>query len=191
MEQILSADYGFGCGGGNEETATLAWSGAPAGTKSFASALLRSRRADRLEASGTGWWRTSRPTSPSSSSTPATRTPAFFPRARCETRTDFGKPGYGGPCPPEGHGPHRYQFTVFAVKEENLPLDADTSAAIRRLLPALQHARADDADRQVPALTLGGSGSALSPFLSVCDGPKMHASMRLRHSLSFRHPLGA
>jgi Raf kinase inhibitor-like YbhB/YbcL family protein len=28
---------------------------------------------------------------------------------------DFGRKGYGGPCPPPGHGPHRYQFTVYAV----------------------------------------------------------------------------
>ena len=43
---------------------------------------------------------------------------------------DFGAPGYGGPCPPQGHGPHRYAFTVFAVKEAALPVAADTSAAI-------------------------------------------------------------
>ena len=49
---------------------------------------------------------------------------------RRQTRTDFGAPGYGGPCPPPGHGPHRYVFTVFAVKEETLPVNADTSAAI-------------------------------------------------------------
>ena len=30
MEQILSADYGFGCGGGNKSP-QLSWSGAPAG----------------------------------------------------------------------------------------------------------------------------------------------------------------
>ncbi len=28
---------------------------------------------------------------------------------------DFGRKGYGGPCPPPGHGPHRYYFTVYAV----------------------------------------------------------------------------
>ena len=30
-------------------------------------------------------------------------------------KNDFGRSGYGGPCPPPGHGPHRYYFTVYAV----------------------------------------------------------------------------
>jgi len=47
-----------------------------------------------------------------------------------EGRTDFGVPGYGGPCPPEGDHPHRYLFTVFAVKTDKLDVKADTSAAV-------------------------------------------------------------
>ena len=27
----------------------------------------------------------------------------------------WGKPGYGGPCPPKGHGPHRYFFRLHAL----------------------------------------------------------------------------
>jgi Raf kinase inhibitor-like YbhB/YbcL family protein len=35
----------------------------------------------------------------------------------------FGKEGYGGPCPPKGEDPHRYVFTVYALRAP-LPLDA-------------------------------------------------------------------
>jgi Raf kinase inhibitor-like YbhB/YbcL family protein len=36
----------------------------------------------------------------------------------------------GAPCPPEGDHPHRYLFTVFAVKIDKLDVKADTSAAV-------------------------------------------------------------
>lgn len=29
--------------------------------------------------------------------------------------TDFGHTGYGGPCPPRGHGRHRYNFVIKAL----------------------------------------------------------------------------
>ena len=32
-------------------------------------------------------------------------------------KNDFGKTGYGGPMPPNGHGPHQYYFWVLALKE--------------------------------------------------------------------------
>ena len=36
--------------------------------------------------------------------------------------SDFGKPGYGGLMPPNGHGTHHYSYWVFALSEElNLP----------------------------------------------------------------------
>jgi Raf kinase inhibitor-like YbhB/YbcL family protein len=47
-----------------------------------------------------------------------------------QTRTDFGVTSYGGPCPPEGDHPHRYLFTVFAVKTEKLDVNADTAPAV-------------------------------------------------------------
>jgi Raf kinase inhibitor-like YbhB/YbcL family protein len=28
---------------------------------------------------------------------------------------DFDKSGYGGPCPPRGHGPHHYRFRLLAL----------------------------------------------------------------------------
>lgn len=31
---------------------------------------------------------------------------------------DFGKTGYNGPCPPKGHGYHRYYYNVYALNTE-------------------------------------------------------------------------
>jgi len=53
-----------------------------------------------------------------------------LPRGALQTRTDFGAPGYGGPCPPPNDHPHRYLFTVFAVGADSLQATADTSAAV-------------------------------------------------------------
>jgi hypothetical protein len=41
---------------------------------------------------------------------------------------DFGKPGYGGPMPPPGHGTHRYYFWVLAL-DGDLGLPAGMSMA--------------------------------------------------------------
>lgn len=47
---------------------------------------------------------------------PAKGSQAIFPgQAVSEGFNDFGKLGYGGPCPPKGHGAHRYFFLVLAL----------------------------------------------------------------------------
>jgi Raf kinase inhibitor-like YbhB/YbcL family protein len=40
-------------------------------------------------------------------------------------KNDFGRKGYGGPCPPPGHDPHRYYFTVYAVDVPRLDVPGD------------------------------------------------------------------
>jgi hypothetical protein len=45
-----------------------------------------------------------------------------------EGANDFGRLGYGGPCPPRGHGPHRYFFKLYALDIPTLGLPAGVAA---------------------------------------------------------------
>jgi Raf kinase inhibitor-like YbhB/YbcL family protein len=51
-------------------------------------------------------------------------------------RNGFGRSGYGGPCPPPGDGPHRYQFTLHAVDTRFMPLTGDRIDDLRAALAA-------------------------------------------------------
>ena len=46
-----------------------------------------------------------------------------------QTRTDFGAPGYGGPCPPPGK-PHRYVVTLYALDIDKMDVPNDASGAL-------------------------------------------------------------
>ena len=126
---VLGASAGLGCSGGNTSP-QLAWSGAPDGTKSFAVTTF-----DPDAPTGSGFWHwvvVNIPPDVSELSAGAGTPPASgLPRGALQTRTDFGMPGYGGPCPPVGDHPHRYFFTVFAVGVDQLQqVTADTPAAV-------------------------------------------------------------
>ncbi len=49
--------------------------------------------------------------------------------------SDFGKIGYGGPCPPPGHGPHHYHFKLYALDTR---LDLEPGATKGELLNAMK-----------------------------------------------------
>ncbi len=121
--QVLN---GFGCSGENISP-ELHWTDAPKGTKSFAVTVY-----DPDAPTGSGWWHWTVFNIPESVS----RIPAdagkngALPEGAIEGRTDFGAPGYGGACPPEGHGPHAYLFRVWALDVERLPLDGQASGAM-------------------------------------------------------------
>ena len=115
---------GFGCSGGNTSP-QLSWSGAPAGTKSFALTMY-----DPDAPTGSGWWHWLVVNIPASTTKlDAGASGKNLPAGALELRTDFGKPGYGGPCPPPGP-PHRYVITISALKIEKLDLDAQSSGAM-------------------------------------------------------------
>ena len=52
------------------------------------------------------------------------------PAGAIQSMTDFVAPGYGGPCPPAGSKPHRYIFTVFALKTDKLDVKPEASGAM-------------------------------------------------------------
>lgn len=119
--------YGFGCSGENISP-ELHWQGAPEGTRSYALVMY-----DPDAPTGSGWWHwvvfnipATLKAIPEGAGDPKA---GLIPEA-IQSRTDFGSPGYGGACPPEGHGDHRYQFRLYALKVDQLPLDEDSPAAM-------------------------------------------------------------
>jgi len=127
-KHILSKEFGFGCAGGNQSP-QLSWSGAPSGTKSFALTCF-----DPDAPTGSGFWHwlivNIPPTVTELALDAGNPNAQKLPAGALQTRTDIGKPGYIGPCPPPNDHPHRYIFTIFAVSQDKLPVEADTSAAI-------------------------------------------------------------
>ena len=126
-DHILSEAYGFGCAGGNRSP-HLAWTDPPDGTQSFALTCF-----DPDAPTGSGFWHwvvANIPADVRELELGAGGEGGNMPDGALQVRTDFGQPGYGGPCPPEGDHPHRYLFTVFAVGLDELPVTADTAAAV-------------------------------------------------------------
>lgn len=119
---------GFGCEGGNISP-ELKWKNAPNDTKSFAVTAY-----DPDAPTGSGWWHwvvfnlSADTTSlPQGAGDPAA---GKMPKGAVQGRTDFGTQGWGGPCPPKGDKPHRFTFTVFALKTDKLDLNENTPAAM-------------------------------------------------------------
>jgi hypothetical protein len=119
---------GFGCSGDNVSP-SLAWKNAPAGTKSFAVTVY-----DPDAPTGSGWWHWVVINLPASTTSiplgAGDKAGSKLPAGAVQGRTDFGAPGWGGPCPPPGDKAHRYIFTVHALKTDKIDVPADASAAL-------------------------------------------------------------
>jgi Raf kinase inhibitor-like YbhB/YbcL family protein len=56
-----------------------------------------------------------------------------LPRGGAQGRNDFGRIGYGGPCPPPGR-PHRYFFKLYALDARvNMPPGATKEALLKAM----------------------------------------------------------
>ncbi len=125
-EQVFN---GFGCTGKNVSPA-LAWSGAPKDAKSFA-LLVHDPDAPT---GGAGWWHwvvVNIPASVKELAKGAGKADGTaLPAGAMQVNTDFGGPGWGGPCPPVGDKPHRYVFTIHALKVEKLDLPPNATASL-------------------------------------------------------------
>ena len=104
----------FTCDGA-DVSPPLAWSDPPSGVRSFALVVTDP------DAPGGVWYHWAICDIP-----PAARAlEAHWPPERPippQARNDFGRPGYGGPCPPRGAAAHRYHFRLYALNVARLDL---------------------------------------------------------------------
>jgi len=125
-EQVFN---GFGCSGKNVSPA-LQWSGTPKAAKSFA-LLVHDPAAPT---GGAGWWHwlvIDIPADATELKKDAGKADGSnLPKGAVQIANDFGSPGWGGPCPPAGHKPHRYNFTLHALKVEKLDVPKDAKASL-------------------------------------------------------------
>lgn len=119
---------GFGCTGENESP-QLSWTNPPENAKSFAITMY-----DPDAPTGSGWWHWlvfDIPANVQELVRKAGNTKLdLAPVGAIQSVTNYGVPGYGGPCPPEGHGLHQYIITVHALKVDKLGLDENTNPAV-------------------------------------------------------------
>ena len=115
--------------GGQNVSPDLNWSGAPEGTQSYALTMY-----DPDAPTGSGWWHWVVYDIPASATGlvmgAGAAGGADLPVGAKLGRTDFGTAEYGGAAPPPGHGPHRYIFTLYALKTPQLDVPPDATAAM-------------------------------------------------------------
>ncbi|MFO7648691.1 YbhB/YbcL family Raf kinase inhibitor-like protein [Halomonas campaniensis] len=119
-------------GEGDDLSPALAWQGAPEGTKSFA-VICHDPDAPLVQHGAYGFVHWVLYNLPASTTSLEEAT-----RAGTRGKNDFGKTGYGGPMPPEGHGLHRYYFWVLALdKATDLPEGLSLPELLKQVEPHL------------------------------------------------------
>jgi Raf kinase inhibitor-like YbhB/YbcL family protein len=106
---------------GEDVSPPLNWADAPAGTRSFV--LL----CDDPDAPAGTWHHWAAYDIPLDRAALAEGEGAPDGGAVKEATNDFGRLGYGGPCPPRGHGPHHYHFRLLALSVASLGVGKNPS----------------------------------------------------------------
>ena len=108
--------------GGKNISLPLSWSGAPAGTKSFALSVVDPHPVAR---NWVHWLLINLPAETTSLAEGASG--KKMPAGAVELKSSFGDLGYGGPQPPRGTGDHPYVVTLYALNVPKLDLPVNTS----------------------------------------------------------------
>lgn len=111
-----------GVTGGKNISIPLRWENAPQGTKSFAISIIDLHP---IANNWVHWFVINIPPNISSIEEGASKTEKM-PKGCKELNNTFGWLGYGGPQPPKGSGPHKYEVTVYALDMDKLELDVHT-----------------------------------------------------------------
>jgi len=117
---------------GDDVSPPLAWSDLPAGTKSLA-LIVDDPDAPDPRAPKTTWvhWVVYNIPPTASGLAEATKKDTL-PRGASEGLNDWGRPGYGGPCPPVGR--HRYFFKLHALDTTLSGLGSARKAEVERAM---------------------------------------------------------
>ena len=109
---------------GDDVSPPLEWSGAPEGTKSYALIMYDP---DAPRGTFIHWVLYNIPAGLNALPEAVPREPVVE-GIGVQGVNDFGRTGYGGPCPPPGHGAHRYFFALHALDTGDIGLGSGASA---------------------------------------------------------------
>ena len=117
---------------GQDISPPLAWSGAPANTKTFALIVDDPDAPDPAKPQRVyvHWVVYNLPGTVTALRENASKT--ALPKGAVHGKNDWGKAEYGGPCPPIGR--HRYFFKVYALDTELTGLSSPTKADLERAM---------------------------------------------------------